>query len=72
MIKQMKQYEGHRVTVDLVTGKKVEGALAFYNWEQQIIHLSSFVIFNKEGTDVVSEGKFIIINQREWSTVRVK
>ena len=61
-----------RITVDLKSGRKIEGALAFYNWEQQVIYVSSYVIFNKDGTDVVDRGKFIIVNQKEWSTLRVK
>ena len=70
--KQIKTYMGERISVDLKNGKKIEGALAFFNWEQQVVHLSSYVIFNKDGDAKVDEGKFIIINQREWSTLRVK
>ena len=71
-INQIKAYHGKRVTVNLRTGKKIEGALAFYNFEQQIIHLSSYVIFTKDGEKIADEGEFIVINQREWSTMRVK
>ena len=71
-LNQIKKYHGERVCVDQKNGRKVEGALVFYNWEQQVIHLSSFVIYNKEGTEILSKGRMIIINQREWSTLRVK
>lgn len=69
---QIKNFLGERVTVDMKSEKKIEGALAFYDWDKHVIHLNSFVIFNKEGTSVIADGKFIIINQREWATLRVK
>jgi hypothetical protein len=71
-IQQIKDYHGKRVSVLMRNGETAEGALAFYNWEQQVIYLSSYVIFNKDKTEEVDEGQFIIFNQKEWSTLRVK
>jgi len=71
-LNKIKEYNGERVCVDMKNGRKIEGALVFYNWEQQVVHLSSYTIFNKTGEEVINEGRFIIINQKEWTTLRVK
>lgn len=71
-MKQIKHYVGDRVEIDMKTGNIIEGALAFFNWEQQIVHLSDYIEFDTKRKEVVNKGKFIVVNQREWSTFRVK
>lgn len=71
-LNQVKDYHGKRASVCLKNGNKVEGALSFYNWEQQVVYLSSYVIFGRDREKIVDKGKFIVINQREWSTLRIK
>jgi len=71
-LNQVKDYHGKRCSINLKNGNKIEGALSFYNFEQQVIYLSSYVILGRNRETVVDEGKFIIVNQREWSTLRIK
>ena len=72
--KQINQYQGKRVEVEFKDGRLATGKLAFYNWEQQVIHLSNYELNipdkSEEGYSKRT-GTFLVINCREWKTVQV-
>ena len=73
--KQISQYVGNRVEVDFKDGRLAIGTLSFYNWDQQVIHISDYELNrpddSEEGYDKTT-GKVMVINCREWKTVQVK
>ena len=71
--KQIHNYVGKEVQVEFRDGRLAFGILSFYNWEQQIIHLSDYVLHRptKEGADK-EEGEMMIINCREWKVLKAK
>lgn len=71
-VDQIAKHIGKVVYVNLAGEQKryTVGNLSFFNWEQQVIHLSEYKTFS-EDDKIIDEGKFIIINQKEWKTLRV-
>jgi len=70
-VEQIGDYIGKEIVVDLKTGRKVIGRLSFFNWDQQVVHVNAYHILNNDGMEI-DKGKFIIINQRDWESVRAK
>ena len=65
---------GERVEVPMKDGSIVFGVLVFYNWDQQIIHLSDYEHNVPNDSDEGYEkkkGKFRVINCREWRMLDV-
>lgn len=68
---QINNHLGQQIHVDLRNGNTAVGTLSFFNWEQQIVHLSNFEIIDESG-NLIDTGKFYVINQRDWGGVRIK
>lgn len=73
--KQISEYIGHTVEVEFKDGRMAEGILSFFNYQQQVIHISDYKLMRPEDSDEgysKSEGPILIINTKEWKTVQVK
>jgi len=72
--KQINTFQGERVEVEFKDGRLAIGTLSFFNWQQQIIHLSNYELNipdkSEEGYEK-KEGRFLVINCREWKNVQV-
>ncbi len=72
--KQINNYLGEQVEVEFRDGRIAMGKLVFFNWQQQIIHISDYKIMKPEdNSDGYSkkEGRLYIINYKDWKTVAV-
>lgn len=71
--KQIHNFIGRQVEIEFRDGRIAFGTLSFFNWDQQVIHLSDYKLHrpSDEGTDC-KDGEMIIINQKEWKTVEVR
>jgi small nuclear ribonucleoprotein (snRNP)-like protein len=67
---QIHRFIGKTVIVDIAGDTYMVGTLTFFNWEQQVVHISDYTQFRDDKE--IDKGKFIIINQRTWVNVRVK
>ena len=72
--KRIGDYLNHEVEVTMKDGGIVEGILAFYNWDQQIVHVREFKHKSPDESEEgysIREGKFMVINCREWKDIKV-
>lgn len=67
---QIASCRGSRVRVKLKNGSILHGTLAFYNYEQQVIHLENFELENKESVDV--KGDFWVVNSKAWDNLIIE
>ena len=73
--KQINQYVGERVEVEFRDGRLLIGTLSFYNWEQQVIHISDYELMRPESDDEKyskTAGRVMVVNCRDWKTVQIK
>jgi small nuclear ribonucleoprotein (snRNP)-like protein len=65
--KQIKEYYGKRVGIELVDGSVVEGVLAYYNFDNQTITINDYVMHTLNGDQFA--GKIKMINNIEWRSI---
>lgn len=78
-ITQIKHYIGSNVKITLKDDGEVYGTLAFFNFDQQVIHISDYMQSSNErnidgsktGNKVENAGQFIIINFDQWKSLEV-
>jgi len=70
--KQISQYIGSNIEVEFKDGRLATGVLSFFNYEQQIIHISDYSLKRPEEDGYSEEnGEMLIINSKEWRTIQV-
>ena len=71
-IKQITRYRGHHCNIDMKNGDVVEGILAYYNLNEQMIHLNRFKTTTSEGSVTKTErGELMVINKCAWLTIKI-
>ena len=70
MMKQISDYIGSRIALELNDGALVDGILCFFNFQCQVVHLKKYVLQKKDGE--VEAGSFIVINASDWKKISVK
>lgn len=66
---QINNCRGSKVKVMLKTGQTLTGDLAFYNYDEQVIHVENYFLMDKEV--IIESGDFWIVNTRSWSNLSV-
>ena len=51
-------------------GDVMYGTLAFYNYDEQVIHLEDYEVYRKD--EFVEKGKFWVINTHAWDNLSVE
>ena len=73
--KQINQFVGNKIEVEIKDGRLAIGTLSFYNWEQQVIHVSDYELLKPEPDEEgysKSTGEILIVNCRDWKTLQVR
>ena len=73
--KQISEFIGNIIEVEFKDGRIAEGTLSFFNYQQQVIHISDYTLMRPEENDKgysESKGNILIINTKEWKTLQVK
>lgn len=73
-IKQITKYKGEDITVELRNGLVIRGVLAFYNINDQSIHVSNYQqlkqIPNSNRLTVTESGDLAVLNKYSWSVLK--
>jgi len=67
---QISDYKGRCVVVKCTNGDIVDGRLSFFNYANQVLHLSKYAMHRHSGE--TESGEFIVLNKGEWASVAVK
>ena len=68
---QINNFRGEKVVVHMKNGDHVIGGLAFFNYDDQIIHLEDYKIISPE-EGAVEAGRFTVINKSSWTSLNVE
>lgn len=66
---QINNCRGSEVKVHLKTGNTLIGDLAFYNYDEQVIHVENYQLMEKDV--VIEQGAFWVVNTRSWSNLSI-
>ncbi len=70
----IRDIKGERVYADLLENNQkiaeIQGTLAYFNFDQPIIHIQDYTITDLEGN--LSQGRFIVLNERDWGKLKHK
>lgn len=64
--------KGKMCKVELKTGETIIGILAYYNINDQMIHLNAYRQYNKDNMLKPTErGKMMVINAQSWLNLKI-
>ena len=72
-MKQINNFKEKKSVVDMKDGSIVKGHLAFFNYEEQVIHVEDYAqekYHTKDELEIIT-GEFIVINKLTWDNLRV-
>ena len=78
-LKQINKFHGSEVKVEMRNGNVIEGTLAFFNYDEQVIHLNNykeFILIKEDGLEdcfkeIPEEGQMMVINKYSWFTLKI-
>ena len=66
---QINKLRGSKARVELKNGCVLSGTLAFFNYNEQVIHLQDYVLTKSDGGS--ESGAFRVVNRNAWYTLAV-
>lgn len=65
---QINDCKGKKMKLILKNGDVLFGFLAFYNYDEQVIHLEGYTLYDDKN-EIKEEGRFTVINKNSWHTL---
>ena len=66
---QINKCRGNKVEVFMRNGNVLKGFLAFFNYDEQVIHVENYELSNDKG--VLSKGDFWVVNSKSWDNMAI-
>jgi len=66
---QINKCRGNKVKVFMRNGNVLTGFLAFYNYDEQVIHIENYEMSNEKG--VIEKGDFWVVNSKSWDNMAI-
>ena len=70
-MRQIQDYKGHRIDVEMKDGRHISGILAYYNYDAQVIHLTDVETVYMEDLTHPFQAEFMIINKDVWHNISI-